>query len=59
MTLTFFGSTPPIWEMTVVMTDCVACEEVEEMRKWGYDDYFCRKHDKPIYTTYPASKHVR
>ena len=38
------------------MTDCIACEEVDEMIKWGYDDYFCRKHDKPIYTTYPESK---
>ena len=38
---------------------CVACDEVAEMKRYGWDDYFCRKHDEPIYTKYPASKHVR
>ena len=41
------------------MNDCPACEEVAEMKRYGWDDYFCRKHDEPIYTTYPASNHVR
>jgi hypothetical protein len=31
------------------MTDCPACEEVAEMQRYGWDDYFCRKHDEPIY----------
>ena len=38
------------------MTDCPACEEVAEMQRYGWNDYFCRKHDEPIYTVYPESK---
>ena len=40
------------------MTDCPACEDVAEMKRYGWDDYFCSKHDKPIYTTYPKTKVV-
>ena len=29
---------------------CPACEEVAEMRRHGWDEYFCRKHDEPIYS---------
>ena len=34
----------------IVMNNCPACEEVAEMKRYGWDDYFCRKHDEPIYS---------
>ena len=30
------------------MNKCPACEEVAEMKRYGWNDYFCRKHDEPI-----------
>ena len=30
------------------MNNCPACEEVAEMKRYGWNDYFCRKHDEPI-----------
>ena len=31
------------------MNKCPACEEVAEMKRYGWNDYFCRKHNEPIY----------
>ena len=40
------------------MNDCPACKDVAMMKEFGWDEYFCRKHDEPIYTTYPKTKVV-